>query len=212
MDLFELARVDKRRTIEDTMKTLMKLQCEGHFTDIGLSECSAETIRRAAAVGPVAAVEVEYSPLALDIEHNDVLKACKELGIPIVAYSPLGSGFLTGTLRNPEDIPEGDIRKMFDRFQPGNFEKNLVLVDKLQEIARSKGLTNTQLCLAWEMDQWEHIYPIPGSTRVEGVKEAVAALKVQLSPEDIKQIRDLVSNADVVGGRYNDRAKHTLFG
>lgn len=112
-----MSRVDKNVSIEDTMEILLRLRNEGHFKDIGLSEASAETIKRAAKVGPVAAVEIEYSPFPLKIEHNGVLAACKELKIPIVAHSPLGRGLLTGSIRKPEDIPEDDRRRTFDRFQ-----------------------------------------------------------------------------------------------
>lgn len=211
MDHFEMARVDQSRSIEEAMKNMMTLRDEGHFKDIGLSESSAETIRRAAKVGPVASVEVEYSPWSLDIEHNGVLDACKELKIPIWAYSPLGKGFLTGSLKSPDDIPEGDHRKHFDRFQPENFGKNLELVEKLQQIAKAKGVPSSQLCLAWEMAQWEGIYPIPGSTRPEGVKESLGALNVKLTEEENKQIREIVNSADVAGYRYNAQMEGTLF-
>jgi len=212
MDLFEMARVDKGRSIEDAMTVLVKLQSEGRFKDIGLSEVSADTIRRASKIGKIAAVEVEYSPWSMDIEQNDVLATCKELQIPIVAYSPLGRGFLTGQIRKLEDLPEGDNRRHYDRFQPGNFETNLKLVEKIEGIAKSKGVTPAQLCLAWLMDQSDLIYPIPGSTRVEGVKEALGALSVSLSQEESKEIRQLVESSEVKGGRYNDKVKHTLEG
>jgi pyridoxine 4-dehydrogenase len=117
MDLFEPARVDDTRPIEETMKSLMALRDEGHFKYIGLSEVSETTLRKALSIGPVAAVEEEYSPWSLDIESNGLLSTCKELDIPIIAYSPLGRGFLTGSLRKVEDIPEGDFRRTLDRFQ-----------------------------------------------------------------------------------------------
>lgn len=205
MDMFEMARVDQKIPIADAMRTLLKLRDEGHFKDIALSESAAETIRRAAKVAPIAGVEVEYSPWSLNIEHNGVIDACKELNIPIIAYSPLGKGFLTGSLKSPDDIPEGDHRKHFERFQPGNFEKNLELVDKLVSIAKNKGITPAQLALAWEIQQCDLIYPIPGSTRVEGVKEALGALNVKLSKEDLDEIRKIVDNADVIGGRYRGK-------
>lgn len=153
MDLFEMARVDKKVSIEDTMKTLLKLRDEGHFKDIGLSECSADTIRRAAKVGPVAAVEVEYSPFSLDIEHNGVLEACTELGIPIAAYSPLARGMMNPKIKSNDDIPEGDHLKHSPRFQPGNIEKNLELAEKLREVAAKKNVSGVQVVLAWEIAQ-----------------------------------------------------------
>ncbi|KAM0749981.1 Aldo/keto reductase [Meredithblackwellia eburnea MCA 4105] len=191
MDLFAPARVDKTRPIEETMKTLVKLRDEGHFKYIGLSECSAETLRRAAAVTTITSVEVEYSPWSLNIETNGVLEACKELGVAVIAYSPLGRGFLTGQLKTQADLPENDIRRMMDRFQPEAFEKNLVLVDKLKSLAEVKGISLTQLVLAWELSQWEGIIPIPGSTRVEGVEEAATSANIKLTIEVIKAIREV---------------------
>ncbi|KAH8926344.1 pyridoxal reductase [Atractiella rhizophila] len=212
LDLFECARVDKSPQIEDVIGDLKTLIDEGKFDFIGLSECSAETIRRAHKVHPIAMVEVEYSPWALDIEHNGVLAACKELGIAIAAYSPLGRGFLTGTLRSIDDIPEGDLRRHLDRFQPENFGHNLKLVDEIAVIANEKGLTNAQLCLAWEMNQYDKLVPIPGSTRVDGVQESAKALQIKLTEAELKEVRAIVQKADVKGGRYNDRVKHTLEG
>jgi pyridoxine 4-dehydrogenase len=212
MDLFEMARVDKSRSVEEAMRNMLKLRDEGHFKDIGLSEVSAKTIRAAAAVAPIAAVEVEYSPWSLDIEHNQVLSTCKELGIPIIAYSPLGRGFLTGTIRTIDDLDKDDNRRHFDRFKPGNFEKNLKVVDDLGAVAKAKGLTPVQLILAWEIAQSEVIYPIPGSTRPEGVKESLQALKVKLTDADIKEIRGIVDSADIVGGRYNEHLAASLEG
>ncbi|KAM0748831.1 aldo/keto reductase [Meredithblackwellia eburnea MCA 4105] len=212
MDLFEPARVDKTRPIEETMKSLQKLVDEGHFKYIGLSECSAETVRRAAKVGSVAAVEVEYSPWALDIEKNGVLAACRELKIPVVAYSPLGRGFLTGTIKSRSDIPEGDGRLMFDRFSEENFPKNLELVSKLEAIAQKKGISPAQLALAWLLAQDPLIVPIPGSTRVEGVKESISAGNITLTSEELKEIRDVVDSANIIGGRYHAHAAHSLEG
>lgn len=212
MDLFEMARVDPKTPIKDTMATLLKLRDEGHFQDIGLSEVSAKTIRAAVEFAPIAAVEVEYSPWSLDIEHNGVLAACRELKIPVVAYSPLGRGFLTGQLRSPNDLEEGDHRKALDRFKPGNFEKNLIIVDKLGELATAKGITPVQMILAWELAQWEDIYPIPGSTRPEGVRECLDALNITLSSVEIQEIRDVANSADIVGGRYNEHAAGSLEG
>ncbi|KAL8278721.1 hypothetical protein RQP46_008790 [Phenoliferia psychrophenolica] len=190
MDLFQPARVDTTRPIEETMKALMKLRDEGHFKYIGLSECSAATLRRAAAVGPVAAVEVEYSPWSLEIESNGILSTCKELGIAIIAYSPLGKGFLTGTLKSPADIPVGDHRHDFDRFKPENFPKNLVLVDKIVALAEKKGVTPAQFTLAWLLAQWEGIIPIPGSTRAAGVMEGAKAAEISLTEAELKEMRE----------------------
>jgi aryl-alcohol dehydrogenase-like predicted oxidoreductase len=143
------------------MAELVKL---GKVRHIGLSECSAETLRRACAVHPIAAVQMEYSPFALEIESTQtgLLKTARELGVAIVAYSPLGRGLLTGQYKSINDFDEGDVRRSFPRFQPGNFEKNLVLVEKIKSIAEKKGATPGQLTLAWILAQGEDFIPIPG--------------------------------------------------
>ena len=136
---------------------------EGKIGSIGLSEVSAATIRRAHATHPISAVQIEYSPFALDIESPkiDVLRTCRELGITVVAYSPLGRGFLTGQIRSPDDFEAGDFRKHAPRYSKDNFPKNLKLVDNLQDFAKKKGCTSGQLSLAWLLAQGEDIIPIP---------------------------------------------------
>lgn len=210
MDLFEPARLDKSVGNEQVMKNLITLRDEGHFTHIGLSEVSATTLRAAAKVGPVAAVEFEYSPWALEPETNGLLDACKELGIAAIAYSPLGRGFLTGTLRKRSDIPEGDLRLSFDKFSEENFPHNLKMADELAAFAKSKRITPAQLALAFEMAQWEGLIPIPGSTRVEGVKEAIEATKVKLSADDVAAVRKIISSHTIIGLRYNAHAEPGL--
>ncbi|SGY67873.1 BQ5605_C004g02819 [Microbotryum silenes-dioicae] len=205
MDLFEPARVDTIRPIEETMENLKTLQKEGHFAYIGLSETAPATLRRAAKVGPVAAVEVEYSPWSTqDIEGPDgIIETCRELGITMIAYSPLGRGFITGTIKSRADLPEGDSRLHLDRFSEENFKNNLKLVEKLEKIAQEKGCTVTQLALAWNLSQADFIVPIPGSTRPEGVKEGLGALQVDLNSQDLDAIREVIDSVTVVGGRYN---------
>ncbi|KDE08769.1 hypothetical protein MVLG_01222 [Microbotryum lychnidis-dioicae p1A1 Lamole] len=205
MDLFEPARVDTIRPIEETMRNLKTLQKEGHFAYIGLSETAPATLRRAAKVGPVAAVEVEYSPWSTqDIEGPDgIIETCRELGITMIAYSPLGRGFITGTIKSRADLPEGDSRLHLDRFSEENFKNNLKLVEKLEKIAQEKGCTVTQLALAWNLSQADFIVPIPGSTRPEGVKEGLGALQVDLNSQDLDAIREVIDSVTVVGGRYN---------
>lgn len=195
MDLFEPARRDPNVAVEDSMKSMLRLRDEGHFKDIGLSEVSAETIRKAAAVGPIAAVEVEYSPFSLDIEHNGVLDACKELNIPICAYCPLGRGLMDPKIRKHEDIEEGDHRKHSPRFQKGNIEKNVALADKFRAIAEKKGCTGVEVVLAWEIAQSNLLYPIPGSTRKAGVLEAAKAMSVKLDEQDLQDLRKLATEA-----------------
>ncbi|BGP38331.1 hypothetical protein JCM10449v2_002262 [Rhodotorula kratochvilovae] len=213
MDLFEMARVDRAAGIEQSMKNLLILRDEGHFRDIGLSEVSADSIRKAAAVGPVAAVEVEYSPFALDIEQNGVLAACRELNIPIIAYSPLGAGFLGNTWKSKDDIPEGDWRRNFDRFSDEHFEHNMQLVQKISTIADRKGVTAAQLSIAWVRSQWEGIVPLPGSTNPERVKQAIDAGKIELSSADLDEIREVLNSFEVKGVRYakNEHVQATLF-
>ncbi|GAA6061073.1 hypothetical protein JCM10212_000116, partial [Sporobolomyces blumeae] len=213
MDLYEMARVDTDVGIEQSMKHLLTLRDEGHFKYIGLSETSAETIKRAVKVGPVAAVEVEYSPFCNDIETNGVLDTCKELGIAIVGYSPLGSGFLSGQIKSNKDFPEGDMRRHFDRFSDENMPHNLQLVDKLQAIADKKQVTSAQLAVAWCLAQWDGIIPLPGSTRPEGVKESVEAANVDLTDSELKEIRECLDSFKTKGVRYvnNPHVQSKLF-
>ncbi|KAH9811832.1 NADP-dependent oxidoreductase domain-containing protein [Melampsora americana] len=212
MDLFQMARVDKSIEIEEVMKTLKSLIEEGKFQHIGLSEVSAKTIERAHKIHPISAVEIEYSPWSLDIENNGVLETCERLQIPIIAYSPLGRGMLTGTLKSPADIPAGDLRHSLDRFKPENFDQNLKIVEKLKSISDQKSCTTTQLCLSWILSQSKLMIPIPGSRRPEGVKESLGSLKVKLNEDDLKQIRKIVNQAEVKGGRYNDHMQAGLEG
>lgn len=149
MDLFESARQDPSIPIEQTIGVLKGLIEEGHFKYIGLSEASAATIRRAHAVHPITCVEMEYSFWSVEIEHNDVFKTCKELGIILIAYSPLGKGFLTGALKSRDDIPENDMRRHFDRFSEENFPKNLEIVKRLQVVADRKKCSLVQLAISW---------------------------------------------------------------
>ncbi|KNZ43660.1 hypothetical protein VP01_9g18 [Puccinia sorghi] len=203
MDLFEMARVDKKVPIEDVMKSYKILISEGKFKHVGLSEVSAETIRRAHAVHPISAVEIEYSPYLLDIEHNGILATCKELRIPIVAYSPLGLGMLTGRIKSPDDLDPNDMRRHFDRFLPENFHHNLKLTDKFVSLAEKKKCTPVQVVLAWLLMQSDLIIPIPGSTRAEGVKESLESLRINLSDVEVQEIREFVNKADIKGLRYS---------
>ena len=215
IDIFECARVDPKVEVEVSIKALAELVKEGKIGGIGISEVRAETIRRAAKVHPIAAVEVELSLWATEPLTNGVADACYELGIPLVAYSPLGRGFLTGQIKEVEDIPEGDLRRRFDRFQPENFEKNLDLVRELQKIADKKGCSAAQLAMGWVMGLngkkgMPTIIPIPGASSEERVKENTAT--VYLSEQEEQDIAAILAKAEVHGGRYNDHAVRLLEG
>ncbi|KAJ8295745.1 Myosin-2A [Rhodotorula toruloides] len=214
MDLFEIARVDKEAGPEKSMQNLLTLRDEGHFKYIGISEASADTIRRSAAVGPVAAVELEYSPFATEIEKNGVLDACKELGIPIAAYSPLGAGFLGNNWKSKDDIPEGDMRRNFDKFSDEHFEHNMELVRKLTSIAEKKGVTPAQLSIAWVGAQWAGISVLPGSTNPQRAKQCLEAADITFTPDELAEIRKVVDSFEVKGVRYmkNEHVQNSLFG
>ncbi|PWN88336.1 Aldo/keto reductase [Acaromyces ingoldii] len=204
VDLYEVCRIDKRHTTEQWMKTLLKLRSEGLFKHIALSEVGAQTIRDAAAVGPVSAVEIEFSPWELEAEKNGVIEACESLQIPILAYSPVGKGMLTGAIKSRDDIPKGDIRLHQDRFSEENFDKNIRLGQAFQDLAQRKGCTAAQLVLAWNIARNPSIMvPIPGSTNVGRAKENAESVKVKVTDEDDKSIRDILETMGVAGGRYS---------
>ncbi|KAF3919329.1 hypothetical protein ABW21_db0202216 [Orbilia brochopaga] len=213
VDLYYYHRIEKEVPIEVTMGALKELKQAGKIKHIGLSECSAETIRRAHAVEPLAAVQLEYSPFALDLEDPtlDILSTCRELGIAIVSYSPLGRGFLTGRYRSRDDFEEGDFRSMSPRYSEENFPKNLILVDRIKELADKKGVTPAQLTLAWVMSRGEDFIPIPGTTRIEGLKENLGALKVDLTAEEREEITKVAKECTPVGARYPESMVDVLF-
>ncbi|KAK9468808.1 NADP-dependent oxidoreductase domain-containing protein [Lipomyces arxii] len=200
IDLYYQHRIDETIPIEKTVGAFAELVKEGKIKHIGLSECSATTLRRAYAVHPIAAVQVEYSPFSLDIETNGLLDACKELGVAVVAYSPLSRGFLTGAYKSSDDFGEGDVRKFLPRFSKENFDKNLELVHKLRDFAASRNATVSQLTLAWLMTLG--VIPIPGTTKLDRLEENLGAVAVKLSEEDVKTIRGFIDEANVVGLRY----------
>ncbi|KAI5480176.1 pyridoxine 4-dehydrogenase [Pseudohyphozyma bogoriensis] len=210
MDMFLPARVDQTRPIEEVMKALKVLQDEGHFNYICLSEVSANTLRKAHAVAPITAIEMEYSLLTTYIEDNGVLDACKELGVNLIAYSPLSRGLLTGTLTGRADLPEGDLRRYFERFSEEHMGSNLAIATQLKHIAEKKGITVIQLCLAWLLAQWEGVIPIPGSSRAVGVKEGLSAGAISLSADELVEIRQVIQGSKVLGGRYNAQLEGDL--
>ncbi|KAJ3042405.1 Pyridoxine 4-dehydrogenase [Rhizophlyctis rosea] len=214
LDVFECARVDASTPIETTIAAIAEYVKAGKIGGIGLSESSAATIRKAHAVHPIAAVEVEFSLFSTEILSNGVAATCAELGIPIVAYSPVGRGFLTGQIKSLDDIPEGDMRRRFERFYPENFGKNIELVEKIEEIAKRKNVTPAQLALAWVRyqsgrDGMPVIIPIPGTTKAERVKEN--CVEVELSAKDMEEIEGVLKTFTVAGGRYNKHMEAHLF-
>lgn len=209
IDLYYQHRVDPKVPIEETVGEMARLIEEGKIKFLGLSEASAETIRRAHAVHPISALQSEYSLWTRDVEE-EVLPACRELGIGFVPYSPLGRGFLTGEFKKPEDLPETDRRRMFPRFQGENFEKNLALVKRVEEIAQEKKCTPAQLALAWVLAQGEDIVPIPGTKRRKYLEQNVAALNVELTEEDLKRIEEIAPRGVASGTRYPEEAMRAI--
>lgn len=190
---------------------MAELKTEGKIKYLGLSECSAETLRRACKVHHIAAVQVEYSPFALDIEKNGLLDACRELGVAVVAYSPLSRGFLTGTIKSHDDLDESDRRRVLPRFSKENFPKNLDLVNTITRLAEKRGYTAGQLTLAWVMAQGEDFIPIPGTTKVKNFNENLESMKIRLTPEENKEIREAVEAAEIVGDRYPQNMLANLY-
>jgi aryl-alcohol dehydrogenase-like predicted oxidoreductase len=190
IDLYYQHRVDPNTPIEDTVGALAELVAEGKIRHIGLSEAGPETIRRAHAVHPIAALQTEYSLWTRDPE-TQLLPLLRELGIGFVPYSPLGHGFLTGTIRSPQDLADDDWRKTNPRFTEGNFEKNLGIVDEVQAVATELDATPAQVALAWLLAQGADIAPIPGTKRVSRVEENTGADAIELTAEQIQRLNEL---------------------
>jgi aryl-alcohol dehydrogenase-like predicted oxidoreductase len=207
IDLYYQHRVDPRTPIEDTVGAMAELVAAGKVRHIGLSEASAETIRRAHAVHPVTAVQTEYSLWTRDVEA-EILPTLEELGIALVAYSPLGRGFLSGRFSSPEELEEGDFRRYGPRFTGQNLSENQKLVGRVRELAAEKHLTPGQLALAWVLHRGEHIVPIPGTKRVSYLEENLAAAEIHLSDEDVMHIADTVPVAS--GERYDPQGMQSI--
>jgi aryl-alcohol dehydrogenase-like predicted oxidoreductase len=200
IDLYYQHRVDPHTPIEDTVGALAELVAEGKVLHVGLSEAGPETIRRGHAVHPITALQTEYSLWTRDPEA-ELLPLLRELGIGFVPYSPLGHGFLTGTIRSPKELSDDDWRKTNPRFMPGNFESNLRIVDAVQAVAREVEATPAQVALAWLLAQGDDIAPIPGTKRVARVEENTAADGIDLSAEQIQRLNDLTPAA---GDRHDE--------
>ena len=202
IDLCYQHRVDPETPIEDTVGAMAKLVEEGKVKYLGLSEASAETLRRASKIHPIAALQSEYSLWTRDVENNEVLETCRELGIGFVAYSPLGRGFLSGEIKKFEDLAEDDYRRHSPRFQGENFAKNMQLVEEIEKIADEKGITTSQLALAWTLVQGDDIVPIPGTKRRKYLEQNAEAANVELSAEELKRIDEVFPKDAAAGLRY----------
>lgn len=213
IDLYYIHRIDPNVKIEETIGAMSELVKEGKIKYLGLSEASAETIRRAHKVHPISAYQIEYSPFTLDIEDPkiNVLKTCRELGITVVAYSPLGRGMLTGQYRSRDDFHEDDWRLQVPRFSKENFHKNLELVDNVKTLADRKKVTAGQVTLAWLLAQGDDIVPIPGTKKVKYLQENVEAAFIKLSQEEIGEVRKMAEGAEVHGERYPPQMVAGLF-
>ncbi|MCJ1238022.1 hypothetical protein MMC14_006010 [Varicellaria rhodocarpa] len=208
IDMFECARRDPNVPLADTLLTLSELVDEGKIGGVALSEVSAATIREAANMTKIVAVEVELSLFSRDPLTNGIIKACAELDIPIIAYSPLGRGILTATISSPSSIPEKDMRKLLPRYQPDAFATNILLVNALSLIAQRKQCTPAQLALGWlltlsKREDMPTIIPIPGATQEARVRENAGAAAVELSSEEMEEIDGVLEKYEVVGERYH---------
>lgn len=201
IDLYYLHRIDRSTPIEESMGALAKLVAAGKIRHIGLSECSPETLRRACKVHPVAAVQVEYS-LWYREQEQTLLPVCRELGVGVVAYSPLGRGFLAGNFRSLNELPAGDARRNQPRFGEANVAHNQKIADAVRELATRKGCTPAQIALAWLFAQGADILPIPGTKRRERLAENVAAVDVKLSSGELAELNAKVNTLGVQGERY----------
>ncbi|KAI0490347.1 aldo-keto reductase [Xylaria cf. heliscus] len=215
IDLYYQHRVDPKTPIEHTVQAMAELKAEGKIRYLGLSECSERSLRRAHAVHPITAIQMEYSPFALEIESSqtNLLQAARELGVKVVAYSPLGRGFLTGAITSRDQLDEKDNRWRMPRFSEENFGDNLKLVQLISSIAKEKGCTPGQLAIAWVLAQGEDVIPIPGTKRVKYLEENIESANVTLSKEEEAKIRQAI---DSVGGskgaRYGPALVSSLFG
>ena len=209
IDLYYQHRVDPKVPIEETVGAMARLVEAGKVRHLGLSEASGDTVRRAAKVHPIAALQSEYSLWTRDVE-TDALPACRELGIGFVAYSPLGRGFLTGAFRKPDDLAENDWRRQNPRFQDANFAQNLALVEAVTELAQARGCTPAQLALAWLLHRGDDIVPIPGTRRIERLDENAGAARIVLTEAEQQRIGQVLAQHAIAGTRYPEAAMATV--
>ena len=211
IDLYYQHRVDRNTPIEETVGAMAELVKEGKIRHIGLSEAGAQTLRRASKVHPIVALQTEYSLWSRDPEDG-ILATCRELGIGFVAYSPLGRGLLAGRFKSFDDLPQDDQRRNWPRFQGDNFQKNLDLVKKVEEMAKEKRCTPSQLALSWVLAQGEDIVPIPGTKRRQYLEENAGALDVQLTPQDLGRIEEVFPHGVAAGSRYPEQMMNLING
>jgi aryl-alcohol dehydrogenase-like predicted oxidoreductase len=209
IDLYYQHRVDPNTPIEETVGAMAQLVKEGKVRYLGLSEAGAQTLRRAHAVHPITALQNEYSLWTRDPE-DEMLPTCRELGIGLVAYSPLGRGFLTGRFKKFEDLPADDYRRVSPRFQGENFQRNLDLLKRIEGLAAQKHCTSSQLALAWVLAQGEDIVPIPGTKQRKYLEENVTATKIQLTREDLARISEVAPVGIAAGTRYPEHMMHMV--
>jgi aryl-alcohol dehydrogenase-like predicted oxidoreductase len=201
IDLYYQHRVDTTVPVEDTWGAMAELVAAGKVRHLGISEAAPATVRRAHAVHPISAGQYEWSLFSRDLE-DEVLGTLRELGIGVVAYSPLGRGFLSGRITSPDDFGEDDFRRGHPRFTGENFDRNLELVERVRELAAAKGVTPSQLAIAWVLAQGDDVVPIPGTKRRQYLEENAGALEVQLTPEDLATIEEVTPRGSVAGPRY----------
>jgi aryl-alcohol dehydrogenase-like predicted oxidoreductase len=209
IDLYYPGRIDPNVPVEDTVGTLGELVNEGKIRYTGLSEAGPETLRKAHKTFPLTMLQTEYSLWTREPE-KDVLPVCRELGIGLVAYSPLGRGFLTGTLLKSEDLPQNDLRRNMPRFQDKNFENNLKIVNRIKTIAEEKNCTPAQLALAWLLEQGNEIIPIPGTKKIQRLEENIKAIDIKLTNEDMQKISDAAPIGAAAGTRYPEFLMQTV--
>jgi aryl-alcohol dehydrogenase-like predicted oxidoreductase len=205
IDLYYQHRVDANVRIEETVGAMERLIEEGKVRFLGLSEAAPATLRRAHRIHPITALQTEYSLWSRDPEE-EILPACRELGVSFVAYSPLGRGFLTGRFKSPEDLAPEDFRRNHPRFQGENLTRNLELVGRVEQLASRKGCKASQLALAWVLAQGEEIVPIPGTTRRTHLEDNIAALEVALTADDLARLNEAAPKGATAGDRYPERA------
>ncbi|KAN0087654.1 NADP-dependent oxidoreductase domain containing protein [Tylopilus felleus] len=202
LDLFQCARVDPNVPVEECIAILAELKSQGKLDHIGISECGAETLRRAHKVHPISVVEIEVSPFSYEPQAQEVIATAKELRIAVATYSPLGRGFLTGQIKKLEDLPADDSRRFFPRFQEDSIKHNIAIVDTLTEIAKKKNITTTQLCIGWVSSLGPHVIPLPGSSHAERTLENCSGGDVTFTDAELQEVNELIEKSEVKGTRY----------